>query len=165
MTVRVLERCLRIVRKSIFCLPEACLWWPSHANTMLPEPCYWEGRLLALAQGVVPSAAGPVQLTNRLWLHPGEAILGPSPMSCYQKTWKSTNKGIYLLLKISISLLKKRELTFNKAKLNKGKLNYSFIWIVLWNCGTGTEGTALCQEKAPAEEPEHGQGQSPQTQL
>lgn len=69
--------------KSHFWLPEVCLWLPSRANTLLPEPWHWEGRLIALAPQVVPSAANPVQLTNRLWLHPGAAVLGHlSPLPC-----------------------------------------------------------------------------------
>lgn len=38
---------------------------------------------MALAKEVVLSAAKPMQLTNRLWLHPGEVMVGHlSPFPC-----------------------------------------------------------------------------------
>ena len=112
---------------------------PSHTNTLLAEPCNREGRLIALAQEVVPPAANPIQLTNRLWLRPGAAMVGhlsPFPRRLLpedSEEHSSTAKGA--------------------------------------TRGTGTEGAALCQEKAPADGPDHlrgqrGQGrQSPRTHL
>lgn len=73
----------RKVWNSVFICLKRARWLPSHTNTLLAEPCYQEGRLIALAQEVVPSAANPIQLPNRLWLCPGAAMVGHlSPFPC-----------------------------------------------------------------------------------
>lgn len=166
MTVRVLERCFKSHLKQRFFLPEACLWLPSHVNTLLPEPCYWEADNLGTRNCSFSCKSSPA---HKQALAPSRSSnagspLSPPPWIVTRKLERAQTREIISFSKSAISHLNEREFTFNRAKLNKGKLNYCSIWTVLRNCRTGTEGTTLCQEKAPADEPDHQQGQSPQTQ-